>query len=70
MELAPFRLRASLMEMKRNIALIRVELFLSDGTLAAEAVMHYFTYPKDIAHEKLYYPGIEHFIPAPEREIK
>lgn len=69
-EQAPFRLRASLIEMKRNIALIHVELLLSDGTLAADAVMHYFTYPKEIAHEKLYYPGIEYFIPVQEHGNK
>ena len=66
MDKAPFRLRARLQEMKRNIAVIQVELFMSDGTLGAEALMHYYTYPKDIAIEKLYYPGIEHFIPVRE----
>ncbi|MFA5971116.1 MAG: PaaI family thioesterase [Lentimicrobiaceae bacterium] len=64
MDLAPFRLRARLQEMKRHIALIRVELYMSDGTLGAEALMHYHTYPEHIAREKLYYPGIEHFFPV------
>jgi acyl-coenzyme A thioesterase PaaI-like protein len=62
MELAPFRLRARLQEMKRNIAIIQVELFMSDGTLGAESLMHYFTYPQNIASKKLFYPGIEQFI--------
>jgi len=62
MEKAPFRLKAVLTEMRRNIALIKVELFMNDGTLGAESMMHYFTYPQHIAHEKLYYPGIEHFL--------
>ena len=65
MDMAPFRLRATLKEMKRNIALIHVELFMRDGTLGAEAIMHYFTYPQHIASSRLYYPGIEHFIPDP-----
>ncbi len=64
MENAPFRLRAVLKEMQRNIAIIKVGLYMKDGTLGAESLMHYFTYPQDIAHEKLFYPGIEHFIPA------
>ena len=64
MENAPFRLRAVLKEMQRNIAVIQVGLYMKDGTLGAESLMHYFTYPQDIAHEKLFYPGIEHFIPA------
>jgi acyl-coenzyme A thioesterase PaaI-like protein len=64
MDKAPFRLRARLHEMKRNIAVIQVELYMNDGTLGAEALMHYYTYPQDIAKEKLFYPGIEDFIPA------
>jgi acyl-coenzyme A thioesterase PaaI-like protein len=66
MDKAPFRLRARLKEMQRNIAVIKVELFMNDGTLGAEALMHYYTYQQDIAKEKLYYPGIEHFIPEQE----
>ena len=66
MENAPFRLRARLKEMQKNIALIHVELFMNDGTLGAEATMHYFTYPQNIASQRLYYPGIEHFITAEE----
>jgi acyl-coenzyme A thioesterase PaaI-like protein len=69
MDKAPFRLRATLKEMQKNIALIHVELFMSDGILGAEAIMHYFTYPEKIASQRLYYPGIEHFIPAGETEL-
>lgn len=64
MDKAPFRLCARLQEMKRNIAIIHVGLYMSDGILGAESLMHYYTYPKEIAHEKLFYPGIEHFIPS------
>jgi uncharacterized protein (TIGR00369 family) len=66
MDKAPFRLRARLQEMIRNVAVIHVELFMNDGTLGAEALMYYYTYPPDIARKKLYYPGIEHFIPEQE----
>jgi acyl-coenzyme A thioesterase PaaI-like protein len=69
MEKAPFRLRATLKEMQKNIALIHVELYMNDGTLGAEAIMHYFTYPQNIASQRLYYPGIEHFIPSAEPDL-
>jgi acyl-coenzyme A thioesterase PaaI-like protein len=66
MDKAPFRLRARLKEMKRNVAIMQVELYMNDGILGAESLMYYYTYPKDIAREKLFYPGIEHFIPDGE----
>ncbi len=69
MDKAPFRLRARLQEMKRNVAIIHVELFMNDGTLGADSLMHYYTYPQDIAKEKLFYPGIEAFIPGGESEV-
>jgi hypothetical protein len=28
--------------------------------------MHYYTFPPEVANEKLYYPGIEYFIPGGE----
>lgn len=62
MDKAPFRLKARLEQMQKNVAIIRVELFMNDGTLGAESLMHYFTYPQHIAKEKLFYPGIEHFV--------
>jgi acyl-coenzyme A thioesterase PaaI-like protein len=66
MDQAPFQLRARLKEMQRNVAVIQVQLFMNDGTLGAESLMHYYTYPQEIAIRKLYYPGIEHFIPDNE----
>jgi acyl-coenzyme A thioesterase PaaI-like protein len=69
MDKAPFRLRASLKEMQKNIALIHVELLMNDGVLGAEAIMHYFTYPEKIASQRLFYPGIEHFITEQETEL-
>jgi acyl-coenzyme A thioesterase PaaI-like protein len=69
MDKAPFRLKAVLKEMKRNIAVIQVELYMNDGTLGAESLMHYYTYPQDVARAKLFFPGIEHFIPVEEPDI-
>lgn len=68
MDKAPLKLTARLQEMKRNIAVIQVELYMSDGTLGAEALMHYYTYPQKIASEKLFYPGINEFIPHTHNE--
>jgi acyl-coenzyme A thioesterase PaaI-like protein len=59
---SPYRLVATLSEMRRNIAIVKVELFDSQGLLCADSLMHYFTYPEHIAREKLYYPGVESFI--------
>lgn len=70
MDMAPFRLVAGLHEMKRNIAILKIELFMSDGTLGAESLMHYYTYPQEVAREKLYYPGISEFLPLTDSEIK
>jgi acyl-coenzyme A thioesterase PaaI-like protein len=68
MDKAPFQLRATLLEMRRNIAVIQVHLYMNDSTLGAESLMHYFTFPPEIAHEKLFYPGIEHFISPSDPE--
>jgi len=54
-------LRAKLKEMKRNIAVITVELYNADKELCANAEIQYFTYPQEIAKERLFYPGVEAF---------
>lgn len=64
MDKAPFRLRAVLQEMQRNVAIIHVELFMADGTLGADSLMHYYTYPPEVARRKLFYPGIKAFVPS------
>jgi len=61
MNKGPVILTARLREMRRNIAVIDVELKDGEGTLCAEGVFHYFTYPEGIAKEKLFYPGREKF---------
>jgi len=55
------RLRAKLLEKKRNLADIEVELFDNEGQLCATGVVQYFTYPEKVAREKMYYPGPEKF---------
>lgn len=66
MHRAPIILKAKLKEMIKNTAVIHVELFTNDGELCAESLMHYFTYPVEIAKRRLFYPGIEYFLPEEE----
>lgn len=56
-----FKLRAKLKEMRRNIAFIEVALYDAEEQLCAEASVQYYTYPKEIAEEKLFYPGADKF---------
>jgi len=58
----PIKLIARKHEIRRNLVVIFVRLFDSEGTCCAESYMHYFTYPQHIAKEKLQYPGYEGFI--------
>jgi uncharacterized protein (TIGR00369 family) len=57
----PVKLVAKLCEMRRNIAVIDVELSDCEGTVCAEGIFHYFTYPEGVAKERLFYPGREKF---------
>jgi uncharacterized protein (TIGR00369 family) len=61
MNKGPVKLTARLREMRRNIAIIDVELMDGEGTQCAEGVFHYFTYPEGVAKERLFYPGHEKF---------
>ena len=54
-------LRASLKEMKKNIAHISVSLFDGDNKLCSEGIVQYFTLPEKIAVKKMNYPGIDSF---------
>ena len=58
----PIKLLARKHEIKRNLAVIFVQLFDSEGECCTESYMYYFTYPQLIAKEKLQYPGYEGFI--------
>jgi uncharacterized protein (TIGR00369 family) len=61
MDKGPVKLVARLREMRRNIAVIDVELSDCEGIVCAEGVFHYFTYPEGVAKKKLFYPGKEKF---------
>ena len=54
-------LKARLSKMNRNIAVIDTSLFDYNGELCTTAVMHYYTFPLQVAQEKLWYPGGEAF---------
>lgn len=58
----PIKLIARKHEIKRNLAVIFVQLFDSEGICCAESYMHYFTYPEHVAKEKLQYPGYGGFV--------
>ena len=53
------RLRAWLKEVRRNLVDVNVELINPDGKVGAEGVITYFTFPPDVAREKLHFP-IDH----------
>ena len=55
------KLRAWQKEIRRNLVDINVELMNPDGTLAAEGLFTYFTFPREVAREKLNYPEPEDF---------
>lgn len=55
------KIKARLKEVRRNLVDVNVELINPDGILAAEGVITYFTFPPDVAREKLRYPGYEEF---------
>jgi uncharacterized protein (TIGR00369 family) len=55
------RIEASLIKMKRNIAIIEAKIYNSDGNVGSEAVLHYFTFSQDKAASELKYPGKEDF---------
>lgn len=54
-------LKATLRRMQKNVAVIDTSITDAHGTECATAVMHYFTYPVEIARKKLWYPGYENF---------
>jgi uncharacterized protein (TIGR00369 family) len=54
-------LRASVKELRRNLADIEVRLFDSNNNLCAHALITYFTFSKERSHDRLYSPGHEEF---------
>lgn len=61
MDKGPIKLVARLREMRRNIAVIDVELMDGEGTRCATGVFYYFTYRKGVVKERLFLPGIEKY---------
>lgn len=59
----PVTVRARLLRMEKNIAIIEAELYQSGDEPSARATCRYFTYPEKTARRKLMYPGIENFLP-------
>ena len=55
------KLKAWIKEKRRNLVDVNVELHNPDGKLAAKGVITYFTYPPEIAKEKLRFPEYEEF---------
>ena len=54
-------LRGRPREMKRNIAVIDTEILLPTGETASSGEFFYYTYPPEVAKEKLHFPGVEAF---------
>ena len=54
-------LKGKLIETERRFAIIKAEIYNSEGVLCSEAEVKYFIYPEKIAREKFHYPGIGAF---------
>ena len=57
-------LRGRIREMKKNIAVVDVDLYNEKGEIVTTGVAEYFTIPEKIARKKMMYPGIDAFYPA------
>ncbi|MDC7225783.1 MAG: PaaI family thioesterase [Spirochaetales bacterium] len=57
-------LRGRLKEMKKNIAVVEVEILDEKGKIVTTGTAEYFTIPERIAAKKMMYPGIDAFYPA------
>ncbi len=53
--------KAQIVSYEKRLANVHCQLFDSKEQLCAEATVQYFVYPKEIAKEKLGFPGIEAF---------
>lgn len=59
-------MRGRLKEMKKNIAVVEVDIFDEKGEVVTTGVAEYFTIPEKIASKKMMYPGIGSFYTAAE----
>lgn len=55
------KLMASLLQKRRNLVDVYVELFDAKGKLCAKGELTYFTFPSEIARKKLFYPDYDDF---------
>ncbi|MDY6915930.1 MAG: PaaI family thioesterase [Candidatus Cloacimonadota bacterium] len=55
------RIEARLNKMKKNIAIIRTEIYNNKSQLCSEAELYYFTFSREKAKKHLKYPGKEAF---------
>jgi len=60
------KLRASLLQKRRNLVDVKVELFNANEKLCATGDLTYFTFSKDVARNKFYYPDFEDFFERSE----
>ncbi|NQU34022.1 MAG: PaaI family thioesterase [Bacteroidetes bacterium] len=60
------KLRASLIQKRRNLIDVLIELFDSNEKLCAKGEITYFTFSQDIAKKELYYPNFEEFFDKEE----
>ena len=54
-------IKARLLRMEKNIAIIETELINAKGVVCATARLDYFTFPEAIAKKRLMFPGKEAF---------
>lgn len=54
-------LKARIEKVERRIAHVHTELLNPAGEVCCTGIVKYFTYPEEIAREKLYYPEFERF---------
>lgn len=57
----PLLLKARIEKVEKRIATVKTELFNAKEELCCSGIVKYFTYPEEIAREKLYYPEFERF---------
>lgn len=55
------RLKARLLEKRRNLVNIEVQLLDHENIVCATGIVQYFTFSEKVAREKAYYPGPEAF---------
>lgn len=56
-------IRSKIIKQEKRFITLETKMIDIDGKLCSEAEIKYFTYPNEIARRKLFYPGIEKFLP-------